>query len=62
MRNGDRREDGDVDKTVDRMLSIPRKSTQGWQEVRGLRVGTSEPTNFDWDDAENTRKLKNCAE
>uniref|UniRef100_A0A7N2R7P6 DUF4283 domain-containing protein n=1 Tax=Quercus lobata TaxID=97700 RepID=A0A7N2R7P6_QUELO len=62
MRKGGRREDDDVDKKVDRMVSIPRKSTQGWQEVRGLQVGTSEPTYFDWDDAENTRKLENCVE
>ena len=29
MRNGSHREDGDVDKTVDRMVNIPRKPMQG---------------------------------
>ena len=62
MRHSGWKEDGDVDKTVDRMVSIPKESTQGWQGVSGLRVGTSKPTNFDRDDMENTRKLEKCAE
>nr|POE79003.1 hypothetical protein CFP56_78475 [Quercus suber] len=44
------------------MVSIPKESTQGWQEASGLRVGTSELTNFDRDNVENTRKLENYAE
>ena len=34
----------------------------GWQEARGLQVGTSEPTNFDWENENNTRQLENCVE
>nr|POE97187.1 hypothetical protein CFP56_75611 [Quercus suber] len=44
------------------MVSIPRKATQGWQVAGGLQVGTSEPTNLEWDDPENTRKIENRAE
>nr|POE67608.1 hypothetical protein CFP56_61364 [Quercus suber] len=62
MRNGGNREDGDVNGTGDRTASIPRKPAQGGQEGRGLRVGNSEPTNLEQDDAENTRKVKYNAE
>uniref|UniRef100_A0A7N2KWY2 Uncharacterized protein n=1 Tax=Quercus lobata TaxID=97700 RepID=A0A7N2KWY2_QUELO len=54
--------------SVARVLRIAWKTKENFEGgkglmegANGLRVGTSEPTNFDRDDAKNTRKLENCA-
>nr|POE76610.1 hypothetical protein CFP56_15304 [Quercus suber] len=62
MRYGGRWEDGNADKTIDRLASFPMESTQGWQGARGLQVGTSELTNVNRNDVEITRQLENCVE